>query len=180
MADFKIKYPLSGSALNTITLALDGGGSGLASSSTLLAGRASTAVVNTSNIDLDHLVSGKIRVGSSGVAAGQIEIWAYAQIGGDDSTPVYPDGISGTDGTDSLTSRNVIFAGLRLLDVIEAVAATAGNDITYYFGPISIADAFGKLPRRWGLFVVHNTSAALSGTAANHEFVYERIQAQSV
>lgn len=177
MADFKIKYPAASGTLVVHTLALDGGGTGLASTAGLLAGRAGTAIVNTSNLDIDHLASGRIKVGSSGVAAGVIEVWAYAQISGDDTTPAYPDGISGTDGLDTLTSRNVMFSALRLLETIEVPAT---NSITYYFGPISIADAFGKLPRRWGIFVVHNTSAALSGTAADHEIVHDRVQAQSV
>jgi hypothetical protein len=176
MADFKLKYPSS--TLVAITFALDGGGTGLASHSSLLNGRASTAVDNiSSNLDLDHLVSGFFKVGSSGVAAGVLELWAYAQIAESGGSPVYPDSITGSDATKNMTSRNVLFSGLKLLDAIEIPAT---NSITYPVGPFSIADAFGKLPRRWGLFAVHNTSAALSSTAADHAFVYERIQQQSV
>lgn len=168
MTDFSLLYP-AGASLVALTWDL----TSLATSSTLLVGRASTAVVNTGDRDLDHLVSGFFKTGSASTAAGVFEVWAYAQIAGDNTTPIFPDSITGADAGKTFGSRNIIFSGLRLLDAIEVPGT---NNITYPWGPYSIADAFGKLPRRWGLFGVHNLVGALSSTGADHAALYDRIK----
>jgi hypothetical protein len=170
MSDIKTKYP----ATNTTALTCDV--SSLASS-TSAAGRASTAVDNTTNVDLDHLVSGKITLGTSPTATKAVSVYAYAVHKIASGTPTYPDGITGTDAAKTLSSVNAMTAELRLLwsGLSDAVTGRV-----LYMPPTSIAQAFGSMPKYWGIFVTHETVAALDATAGNHEFHYDRIQAQTV
>jgi hypothetical protein len=143
-----------------------------------IAGRASTAVDNTTNLDIDHLVSGKITLGTSPTTGGTLEIWAYAMISEATGTPTYPDSITGTDANKTMTSLNVKYAALKLIQSIT-VDNTTGR--AYYFGPVSVAMLFGgMLPPFWGIFVLNATGVALDGTAGNHSIQYTRIQQQGV
>ena len=168
MADIRTKYGTQ--ATITITLA------SLADDNTNgTAGRASTAVVNATANDLDHIVSGKIRTGTSPTAGRNIEIWAYAQI---DDTPTYPDSITGTDAAKTMTSANVLLGALRFVTALP-VDATSNRD--YFLAPTSIAQLFGGvLPKRWGLWILNRTGVALNATGANHSLVYMPVQYQSV
>jgi hypothetical protein len=170
-SDFKSKYPATSSVAITLTL------TSLASDTNLLAGRESTAVDNTTNLDLDHLVSGVIRTGTTPTVSTRIEVWAYASWKTAAGTPSYPDVLDGTDSAETITSANVKSSMLRPVATIT-VDATTGRD--YFVAPVSIASLFGTMPKFWGLFVTHNNVAALDATGGNHVFEYERIQAQSV
>jgi hypothetical protein len=170
-ADFKTKYP------STSSTALTLGCASLASDSNLLAGRESTAISNISNNDLDHLVSGQITTGTSPTVNTTIEVWAYASQKTASDVPTYPDVFDGTDSNEAVTNAGVKNAVLRL---VASITVTATSNVAYPFAPVSIASLFGAMPKFWGLFVVHNTGVALNATGGNHEFNYERIQAQSV
>lgn len=170
MADFKIKYPADTVAITCSVASL--------ASSTSWAGRASTAIDNTTNLDLDHLVSGVIRLGTTPTASKAISLYAYAPTKIASGVPTYPDGITGTDAAKTMTSANVALSTLTWLWTGFS-DATTGRDL--YIPPRSIAMAFGgSLPPFWGLFVTHETVAALDSTAGNHYFHYQRIQEQSV
>jgi len=171
MTDIKTKYPATSSVALTLGVA------SLASSAGLTAGRESAAVDNTTNADLDHLVSGMITTGTTPTVSTTIEVWAYASFKTASGTPTYPDVLDGTDSPETITSANVKASALRLVAVITVDAT---SDRAYYFAPVSIASLFGAMPKFWGLFVTHNTVAALNSTAGNHTFEYERIQAQTV
>lgn len=169
-SDIKTKYPVNSTVAITCALA------SLASDTNLLAGRAGTALDNTTNLDLDHLVSGVIRTGTSPTVSTQIEVWAYSLVSEASGTPTYPDSITGTDAAKTLTSDNVKFAALRHVASIT-VDATTGRD--YAIPPTSIAALFGgALPPFWGLFVVHNTGVALNATQTALQ--YTRVQGQTV
>jgi hypothetical protein len=172
MADIKLKYPVADSVAITISLA------SLASDTNLLAGQESTAINNTTNLDLDHLVSGQIMVGTTPTANTNIEIWAYAAIRVVSGTPVYPDVIDGTDSAETLSNLGMKVSALRLLTTIYVSAAT--SNLAYAVPPTSIANIFGQMPKYWGLFVTHNTGVALNATGGNHILHYERIQSQTV
>ena len=166
MATIKPAYTTS--AAITITLA------SLATSSTRVAGRESTVVDNTSNLFLDCLVSGKVTTGTSPTSGKQIDVWVVAS---EDGTN-YPDVFDGTDSDETVTSENVRNSALRL-------AATAivdsTSDRTYYIAPFSIAALYGgNMPRKWGLFVTHDTVANLNSTGSNHAFSYTGLHAVSV
>lgn len=148
----------------TITLA------SLASSSTWVAGRESTAVDNTTNEFLDVLVSGYIKAGTS-PTAGNLEVWIYAQL---DDTPSYPDVMDGTDSDETCTSRDVMFAGMRLG---ARIVTTTTSDFVYPIAPFSVAALFGgQMPRRWGVFVTHSMVAAIN--VSGHKLQYTPVHNQ--
>lgn len=167
MADFKTKYATEA----TITISL----ASLASSTTRVAGQESTVVDNSTLLYVDALVSGKVRTGTTPTVNKQIDVWVYAQM---NDTPTYPDVFDGTDSAETVTSENVRNAALRLAASIR-VDATSDRD--YAVAPFSVAALYGGvMPKRWGLFVTHDTVAALNATGGNHEFKFLGIHTQSV
>ena len=167
----KTSYPATSSVALTITLA------SLASDGSLLAGRASTAVDNTTNVDLDHLFSGIITTGTTPTVNTTIEVWAYASYKTVTGTPTYPDSITGTDAAKTMTSSSVKYSALARIATINV---TATSNVAYPIAPVSIASLFGSMPKFWGVFVVQSTAVALNATGGNHDLQYERIQGQTV
>jgi hypothetical protein len=141
----------------TITLA------SLASSAT--AGVQSTAVDNTTNQFVDAIVGGKIRAGTTPTINTQIEVWVYASY---DGTTYAPNGITGTNGavTPAQLSKNY----MRLGQVLPTTVATTGYD--HQFVLPSLMTLFGFMPIKWGVWVTHNSVAALDASGANHEIKY--------
>lgn len=137
---------------DTITLA------SLASDTNLVAGREGT-VVSHEDAEIDSLVGGKVTTGTTPTASRQIEVWAYASY-------------DGTSYSGSATGSNANLTpdektNMRLLTIIPTVNT---SDKTYIWGPFSLANAFGgTLPRKTGIFIVHNTGANLNATGGNHE-----------
>lgn len=175
MADTKIKYPASNADTTAITIAL----ASLASSSSLLAGREGTAVVNTTNLDLDHLIGGFITVGTVPTVNTRIEVWVAAPITIASGTPTWPDVLDGTDSAETITSDGVKFGSLLLLASLTVDSTT--SDRAYPMAPTSVAERFGGwLPPAYTVFVTHNTGVNLHATAGNHLLHYHRIQTQSV
>lgn len=174
MSDIKTKYPSTSSVALTISLAsLASGSSGV-----FTAGQESTAVDNTSNLDVDHLLSGVIRAGTSPTSSRYINVYVYANISSSSGTPTYPDVLDGTDSAETFTSANVM-NGIVKLAASLIIDSTSNRD--YFFGPVSIASLFGGvLPKFWGVFVAHDTAVALNATGGQHVLTYERIQAQTV
>lgn len=165
MADIKQAYGTASDA--TITLA------SLASDTNLLAGRESAAIDNTTTLALDYLVSGKVTTGTSPTASRSIEVWA---VGSWDGTN-WPDVFDGTESAETITSADIKASICRLLSVM---ATSATSNVTYHFGPVSIAAAFGGVvPPKFVVFVVHNTGVNLNSTAGNHQIriqpVYETV-----
>lgn len=171
MADRKVAY--AASAAYTITLA------SLATSSTLVAGRESNAVSNTTDKYLDYLIGGKVTTGTS-PTGGVIEVWAY---GSEEDTPTYPDVIDGTDSVETFTSRDILVYGLAR---IATIPVDTTSNRTYWFAPVSLAGAFGRLvggniyvPKTHGIFVAHSTGVNLHATGGNHAIwqtgVYETV-----
>jgi hypothetical protein len=167
MPDIKIKYATPA----TITIGL----ASLATSSARVAGRESDAIDNGTNLYNDVLVSGKITTGTSPTAGKQIDIWVYAA---HDETPTYPDVFDGTDSAETVTSANVLFSALKLL---ATLVVDATDSRTYWLAPTPVAALHGgRMPRRWGLFVTHDTGQNLHATAGNHELKYTGITYQLV
>lgn len=168
MADYyPLKLRYGASAAFTISLA------SLATSSTLLAGRESTAIDNTTSLYTDYLVGGFITVGTTPTASTSIEIWAYGSV---NDSPTYPDVLDGTDSDETLTNSGMKFGPLKLLSAIPVPATT--SDLDYWFGPVSLAAAFGGVvPKFCGLFVTHNTGVNLNATGGNHVINYTPVYA---
>ena len=160
MPTYTGKQNWAASADLTITLA------SLASDTNLLAGREATAIDSRTNGYADYLVSGKITSGTSPTVGRSTEIWL---IGWDGSG--WPDGFTGSDANKTISLSNVKNAICRFCANIT-ITATSNED--YYFGPVSVASAFGgRLPGQWTVFIVHNHGVALNATAGNH---FVRIQ----
>lgn len=142
----------------------------LASDTSLIAGRESTAVDNSSTLAVDYLVSGKITTGTSPTVSSTIEVWVVSPI---EDTPTWPDVFDGTDSNETVTSRNVLFSCGRLAHVITVDNT---SDRTYYVPQLSVASLYGGIcPKQFVLFVVHNTGANLNATAGNHAFYAQPI-----
>lgn len=170
-ATFKTLYPSASSVALTLTAA------SLASDTNLLAGRAGTAVDNTTNLDVDHLLSGVITTGPTPTVGTTIEVWVWASYKTASGTPTYPDSITGIDANKTITNSGIKASMLRL---VASITVTATSNVAYPFAGVSIASLYGAMPKFWGPFIVHNTGVALNATGGNHDFEYERIQAQSV
>lgn len=144
----------------------------LATSSDFTAGRESTAVDNSTDKYVDALVSGKVTVGTTPTINTTINIYVYAQ---HDDSPTYQDVFDGTDSAETVTSSGVLSGVVRLLGALNVSATT--SDRTYFLAPTSVAQLFGGImPKRWGLFVAHNTGVNLNATGSNHEFKYTGVK----
>ena len=157
---------LYGTNNQAITITLNS----LAASAT--AGRASTAVDNTTNLFLDALVAGTISVG---VVSGNKQILIYAY-GTADGGSHY----SGANGTNTITGTDAAFTradptDLKPIGVLPVPTAS----VVYTFGPYSVAQAFGGvLPDHWGIVVFNDSGVALA--ASSNAAWYQGVQAQSV
>lgn len=155
MSDIKVAYASAAGA--TITLA------SLASSSTLLTGRESTAIDNSSNLYDDYILSGFVTTGTTPTVSTQIEVWVVAEV--DDSA--WPDAFTGSDAGRSVTNTGVKFSVCKLAGVM-IVSAT--SNVKYGFGSISVASLFGGVcPRKFLVWVTHNTAVNLNSTGGNQQ-----------
>jgi len=159
MASTKLTY--ASSAALTITLA------SLATSSTLVAGRSSTEIDNTTNLHIDKLISGKVTVGTTPTVNTLIEVWLIPKR--EDSS--YHDTFDGTDKAVTVTSRSHLLAYGTLLATM-AVPATTSN-VAYEFSRSASAATGMALPAKFQIFVVHNTGVNLNSTGGNHA-LYEK------
>ena len=173
MAVFTTTYD-SVTDTNAITITL----ASLASSATHIIGRQSTIVDNTSNQYIDVQIFGQIEGGTTPTVDKTINIYAWAPTKIASSTKSYPVAsgttqLGATDAAATFTTYNRN-AALKLLKQIT-VNATTGNQYTFYIG--SLAATFGgTMPSWWGLFVAHNTVAALDSTGSNHWIHYTGIK----
>lgn len=141
----------------------------LANSTTQATGIAGSAFVdNTTNLDIDEIVTVVVKTGASGVSStGTAVIYVYGCVGG---TSVCTDGVTGTDATQTLTNPT------NLLKVVAC--NTVANATVYNCGPFSIANQFGGIvPARWGVVIQNLSGAALS--ASGSSVVYDSIQMTS-
>lgn len=148
--DITVKYRAS-SDLTVTNL------NGLASSSTHVTGWESPEIDNTTDKDLDKLISGKLTTESTGLAVGEIRIWAVPRI--DDST--YPGGFDGTESAETtpLDDENGTNAGAVLL---KSIATDTTASQVYYFHMLSVASAFGGfLPPKFVIFITQSTGTTL-------------------
>ena len=152
MANIKTEYAAS-SALTMTSL------NTLASSSGFTAGAESTAVDNTSNKYLDFLLAGNIITGTTPVVSTNILVYVIGML--EDST--WPDVFDGTDSAETITSSGVRDGFAKLA---ASIVVSATSNVTYPFGPVSVAQLFGgRLPKKFVVFVTHNGTAALNASA---------------
>lgn len=137
----------------------------LATSATLVAGYESATIDNSSNNDLDILVTALVTVGTTPTVNTIIEIHSVAMR--DDST--WPDVFDGTTSAETITSTGVkdnIVNPLAFLNV-SATTSNVGYEMTQQ----SLASRYGGVcPRKSSFFTVHNTGVNLNSTGGNHVF----------
>lgn len=164
MATASLNY----SSYATITIAPEN----VASSSTWTAGVESDAVNNSTNLYIDALVAGFWTAGTTPTANTEIRVYVYAQY---DDTPTYQDVFDGTSSAETVTSAGVLTSVVKLLGTMYCDSATSNR--AYYLAPTSVAERFGGvLPKRWGLFIAHNTGVNSNSTSGNHGWKYVGIK----
>ena len=165
MAVSKVTYATSAA----ITMDL----SALATSSTLLAGRESSQIDNTTNLYIDALVQGTVIVGTTPTTAKTIAVYVYGSDTSLATTAI--DVLDGTDSAETLTNAGLRNTALKFAAAVTLDATT--SDLDYFIAPFSVASLFGgNMPKYWGLFVTHDTVAALKTDAGNtNSFSYTGI-----
>lgn len=169
MAAGDVTLSRAASAAVTITLG------GLATSSTWVAGRESTAIASA-DPTIDYLLAGKITVGTTPTANTYILVYVYGSV---NDTPTYPDVLDGTDSAETFTSVPIRNSSVALAATMFVDVNT--SDRAYWFGAVSVASLFGGvLPKNWGVFVTHNTGVNLNATDGNHVINYTPVYANVV
>lgn len=162
-----VKLAYASSVDLTLTLA------SLATDANLLVGRESTAVDNTTNLYRDYLLAGIITTGTSPTASKEIRVYVVGIL--NDAT--WPDVFDGTDSGETVTTANIRDSACKVATVMYT---SATSNEANPFGPISVAMLFGgSLPKKFVVFVVHNTGVNLNSTGGNHVVsvtgVYENV-----
>lgn len=137
----------------------------IATSSTGVAGWLSGIIDNTTDLDLDKVISGKLVLGNS-ATAGRIEIYAVAML--DDSnwpTTALTSGTFGTEGTGAFKDATNRDAVANLVWSVATRADPGATDDTYQIAQSSIRSAFGGwMPPKCVLFVTHSTGVNLASS----------------
>lgn len=142
----------------------------LATDANLVAGREGTAIDNNATDDaIDACLGGKLTTGTTPTASKQIEIWVY---GSHDGT-LYAGNATGSD-------ANLTPSAKSLMRLAQIIPTDNTSNKTYNFCIGSVAALFGGvMPRKWGVFIVHNTGANLHATAGNHEIKHTPVKYES-
>jgi hypothetical protein len=121
------------------------------------AGRAATAIVNTTTKALSADVRVKVKTGASGVSAtGYVAVYLVRSEDGSS----YDDGFAGSDA--AFTPVNATLLGIL----------TANANATTYQKVFDLAALGITLPEKWSIAVLNKTGAALDSTGGNHEVKY--------
>lgn len=157
MATATINY----SSNTTITMTL----SNLASNSTLVAGRESNQIDNTTDKYIDAIVEGSISVGTTPSVNGSMAVFVW---GSDTSLATAPiNTLTGVDSAKTIDQLGILHSALKL--AATATVSTSTNNLAYPISPFSVAQLFGGiLPKYWGLYVAHNTGVNLRSDGVNN------------
>jgi hypothetical protein len=155
------------------TTAGSGGLTSLASSSTWIAGYEWFVVDNATELALSYRHDGKVRVGTTPTINTEIRIYLVASNDGTN----WPDVFDGTPSAETVTSAGVRDGFAKLAAVLPVDATTSDRDYPYEFDAAQVFG--GSLPRKYALFVAHNTGVNLNSTAGNHTYRYTPIFATS-
>ncbi len=136
------------------------------SSADFATGWTSATIDNSSNLDLDVLVSASFTVASSALTAGQIRVYLLPvlhNVGGSDTWPdVY------TTGTEGTQSASAVVRDTEVLDsafywLWSTTTDTGASDV-YPMPATSVQSRLGFVPRKFVLFVSHNTGQNLAAS----------------
>lgn len=117
-------------------------------------GRCSTALDNTSNLDISADIGLKIKSAAASTSAtGYVSVYLVRSYDGTS----YDDAFAGTDA--AFTPVNAL-----LLGTINVVA-----NATTYYKTFDTAELGLTLPKKWAIAIVNSSGAALDSTTGNHE-----------
>jgi hypothetical protein len=131
----------------------------LASDTNLLAGWSSGVIDNTSNLSVSEKITGLLKTGTSPTVGTNIFVYLSSAL--DDAT-TWPDTITGTEGLKTLTNAGVRDGGAFKLANVITVSAT--SNIVYPFSVDAPQFFGGHMPKKYVVFIVQNTGAALNAT----------------
>lgn len=135
----------------------------IATSSTWVAGWISGIIDNTSDLDLDKIVSGKFALGNS-ATAGEIRVYAFAMLDDSNWPALLSAGTAGTEGTATVTTATIRDATMQLVWA-AATRADPGTDDVYNMPKTSLRGVFGGvLPPKIVLFATHSTGVNLASS----------------
>ena len=154
--DFKLSY----TAVTALTISL----ASVASNTTFTAGRNSTAIDNSSNRYMDYQLTAKVTTGTTPTIDREIRVYSYQALNAD-GTPAYPDTVTGSDAAVTLTSAYTLDGGFVFMG---ASSNSASSNVGYPIKCLSLAQAYGLAPKRWGVYVTHSTAVNLHSTGGNH------------
>lgn len=107
---------------------------------------------------LDHLITAAIAAGTT-PTAGSVRVYAYAQHSDGAAAPdLFSSGTEGTEGAATIHDAEQLDSSFVLL--WSSAIDTTTNDV-YTMPPRSIAQAFGYVPRKFAIYIAHDTVAAL-------------------
>ena len=147
----------------------------LASSGTYVAGRESVEIDETITKYMNVEVEGFVTTGTAPTVDTYIKLYVWGSHTAPSTTTL--DVIDGLDSAKTFTSVEIMNS---IVTIVRSVKVNATSDQKYHFKPFTIADIFGEMPTYWGLYLAHDTVAALNSTAGNHEFKYTGIKYDSV
>lgn len=159
---------------------------GVVSSAQMIVGRQSNVIDNSTDQYLDALIYGYVRADGTGpsVFGLMAQLFVFSQ---DNDAPTYPT----YDGTNRLgtTDADVTFTNVELRANACRLGSFAvwgnngaGTNANHFatFPPFSLRAAFnGIMPKRWGVFVAHDSVSALHATGSNHVIEYIPITLQT-
>ncbi len=117
----------------------------------------SVLVDNTSDLADDQVVTFVIKMGTSPTAGTSVLFWFYEIM---NDVPTYPDGITGSEGTASFTSSNVLFSGMLKSAGFLTIDSTSNR---VYYMTSRLSQAFGMdIPKKWGIVIANQTGASFN------------------
>jgi hypothetical protein len=172
--DIKGKFRAASSAITSTNLV-----SASTFSTGLLSGWTSNAITNTSNLDLDHLISGSLKVAAANAVAGTIAIYVISSL---NDTPTWTATSAGTLGTESATQVTFNSSAQRdsIARLLCSITTVGTNGLVYDFPQQSVAALFGNgiLPTNYCLWITNNATSSGAGLQATCSLYLEPVLAQ--
>jgi hypothetical protein len=153
MADMKQKYGTA-SALTVTNL------QSLASASGFLSGWTSAWIDNTSDLDFNKVVSANIASGTT-PTAGSVRVYFYAEHPDGTDPDLFSSGTEGVEGTATVHDTEILDASMIM---VWSTDIDTTSDQNHPMPFRSARQAFGFMPRKFAVYIAHNTVANLKST----------------
>lgn len=143
-----------------------------------MAGWTSGTIDNTTDRDLDKLISARFTKAAANLQAGSIQVWVYAMLDDTNWPDIFSVGTEGTEGAATLHDDEQKGECLKLL---WATTVDTGASEVHNMPPSSVANAFGALPPKFAIFITGNCTTtttaqfAASGNQVTVKGYYENV-----